>query len=74
MSTPEARIFKIIQNFTSTMKKIRLSKLTSTARSIFEKEAPTVDGECQKIHLRVPRNCQYEFDEAKSPKKRTEKV
>ena len=41
MRKPEAKIFKIIQNFTDTLKKIRFFKAHHLiARSIFDKEAP----------------------------------
>ena len=75
MSTPEARIFKIIQNFTDTMKKIRLFKAhLLIARSIFEKEAPTADGKSQQISTYevLMRKMSLRADEQRAPKRERE--
>ena len=71
MRKPEAKIFKIIQNFTDTLKKIRLFKAhLLIARSIFEKEAPTCGRKKPtNIHLRVSmENCHYVLT-SKEPQK-----
>ena len=75
MIKPEAQIFKIIQNVTNTLKKIRLFKAhLLIARSIFEKEATTADGKKPtNIHLRGSmENCHYVLMKQRAPKRERE--